>query len=84
MQIPQHYDYSKFSVKIYTLETILAEKLLTILQRGKIRDYYDAWKLLKEKKVKASIKELFLNKCQSEGIELTGTEQFFQTKLNVR
>jgi hypothetical protein len=33
----------------YALEEILAEKLRSILQRGKARDYYDVWRLLREK-----------------------------------
>jgi len=36
-------------VLCYTLEEILAEKLRSILQRGKARDYYDVWRLLREK-----------------------------------
>jgi len=31
----------------YPLEEILAEKMRSILQRGKTRDYYDVWKILK-------------------------------------
>jgi predicted nucleotidyltransferase component of viral defense system len=37
------------SVLTYTLEEILAEKVRSILQRGKARDYYDVWRLLKDK-----------------------------------
>jgi len=36
-------------VLCYALEEILAEKLRSILQRGKARDYYDVWRLLREK-----------------------------------
>lgn len=77
MRIPQHYDYPEFSVKVYSLETILAEKLRAILQRGKIRDYYDVWRLLKESRVKTNVKELFLKKCKSKEIEFSGIGQFF-------
>ncbi len=37
-------------VLTYALEEILAEKMRSILQRGKSRDYYDVWRLLREKK----------------------------------
>ena len=37
-------------VLTYTLEEILAEKIRSILQRGKARDYYDVWRLLGEKR----------------------------------
>jgi predicted nucleotidyltransferase component of viral defense system len=33
---------------VYTLEEIVAEKMRSILQRGKSRDYYDVWLLLKD------------------------------------
>jgi predicted nucleotidyltransferase component of viral defense system len=36
-------------VQCYALAEILAEKLRSILQRGKARDYYDVWRLLREK-----------------------------------
>lgn len=38
------------TVLTYALEEILAEKLRSILQRGKARDYYDVWRLLGEKR----------------------------------
>jgi predicted nucleotidyltransferase component of viral defense system len=36
-------------VLCYQLEEILAEKLRSILQRGKARDYYDVWRLFTDK-----------------------------------
>jgi len=35
-------------VLVYPLEELLAEKLRSLLERGKSRDYYDVWRLLKE------------------------------------
>lgn len=35
-------------VLAYPLEELLAEKLRSLLERGKSRDYYDVWRLLKE------------------------------------
>lgn len=35
-------------VLVYPLEELLAEKMRSLLERGKSRDYYDAWRLLKE------------------------------------
>ncbi|NOR47289.1 MAG: hypothetical protein GQ533_04495 [Methanosarcinaceae archaeon] len=32
-----------------SLNITMVEKLRSILQRGKARDYYDVWRLLKEK-----------------------------------
>ena len=36
------------AVQVYPLEELLAEKIRSLLQRGKSRDYYDVWRLLKE------------------------------------
>ncbi|MBI4334556.1 MAG: nucleotidyl transferase AbiEii/AbiGii toxin family protein [Chloroflexi bacterium] len=36
-------------VLAYPLEELLAEKMRSLLQRGKSRDYYDVWRLLREK-----------------------------------
>ncbi len=41
-------DREEHSLFVYPLEEILAEKIRSILQRGKTRDYYDVWKILKE------------------------------------
>ncbi len=35
-------------VLVYRLEELLAEKMRSLLERGKSRDYYDVWRLLKE------------------------------------
>lgn len=35
-------------VQVYPLEELLAEKIRSLLERGKSRDYYDVWRLLKE------------------------------------
>ena len=45
--VPKEFDYPKFSVKVYSLDNVAAEKFRALIERGKIRDYYDAWKLLK-------------------------------------
>jgi predicted nucleotidyltransferase component of viral defense system len=36
------------SVIVYPLEELLAEKMRSLVERGKSRDYYDVWRLLKE------------------------------------
>lgn len=43
------FDQPRPHVLCYALEEILAEKLRSILQRSKARDYYDVWRLLREK-----------------------------------
>jgi len=76
--VPTKFDYPGFSVKTYSIETIMAEKMRAIIQRGYIRDYYDVWRMLGESDHDAEkTKELFLKKCRARGIEYSGTEQFF-------
>lgn len=72
------YDYPVFDILAYTKENILAEKTRAILERGKIRDYYDVWRLVKENTVdQEKAKELFHKKCLAKGVEFTGVDQFF-------
>ncbi|MCL2134765.1 MAG: nucleotidyl transferase AbiEii/AbiGii toxin family protein [Candidatus Bathyarchaeota archaeon] len=80
--VPNMFDYPPFSVNTYTLETILAEKLRTLIERGKIRDYYDVWRLLKTQKCdKIKVKDLFLRKCSAKGVVYEGLDQFFPTDI---
>lgn len=36
------------TVQVYPLEELMAEKMRSLMERGKSRDYYDVWRLLKE------------------------------------
>ena len=65
---------------VYSLEEILSEKLRSILQRGKSRDYYDVWILLKKYKNDFSNKKLWKilkEKCKFKDIPAPKTEDFF-------
>jgi len=76
------FDYPHYLVNVYALETILAEKLRTLLERGKIRDYYDVWRLLKTQKCdKIKVRDLFLRKCSAKGVVFKGVDQFFPTDI---
>lgn len=60
------------AVLTYALEEILAEKLRSILQRGKSRDYYDVWRLLKEKSADLDVAlthTILGEKCRHKGID---------------
>ncbi|MGC9521985.1 MAG: nucleotidyl transferase AbiEii/AbiGii toxin family protein [Anaerolineae bacterium] len=59
-------------VLAYALEEILAEKMRSILQRGKSRDYYDVWRLLKEKAGDLDVgcaRAILGEKCRHKGID---------------
>ncbi len=76
-------DIEKLDILVYSLDEIFAEKLRSIIQRGKSRDYFDVWMLLNKGNFdKAKIKELFIKKCEYKNIE-TSYGLFFETaKLN--
>jgi len=65
---------------VYSLEEILSEKLRSILQRGKSRDYYDVWVLLKEYSsdfLNDKLWEILKEKCKFKDIPTPKTEDFF-------
>lgn len=67
---PEYPDLEKFRVKVYSLTEVLVEKVRSIIQRGKTRDYYDVWRLLKERPFdKRKIQGLLVKKCEMIGVE---------------
>jgi predicted nucleotidyltransferase component of viral defense system len=64
---------------VYSLPEILAEKMRSILQRGKSRDYYDVWVLLKTYRGDIDLqrcKEIFLKKCEFKNLTFHGVADF--------
>ncbi len=75
---PDEFDYAKFSVKVYSLETLVGEKIRAILERGYIRDYYDVWRLFKEKKFdKKEARKMFELKCKAKNVKFSKIDEFF-------
>lgn len=80
--IPQFFDYPRFAANVYSLMNVLAEKVRTLLERGKVKDYYDVWKLLKTQKFDGrEVKAVFLRKCEAKGVKFAGVSQFFPPDL---
>jgi predicted nucleotidyltransferase component of viral defense system len=76
-------DIEKFDIFIYSLEEILAEKLRSIIQRGKSRDYFDVWMLFQMGVFdKDNIKAIFLEKCRHKKIEPSYDLFFEKVKLD--
>jgi len=66
-------------VLTYALEEILAEKMRSILQRGKSRDYYDVWRLLKQKPDSfdaALVRSILETKCRHKGLDAPTAQAF--------
>ncbi|HIH23202.1 TPA: nucleotidyl transferase AbiEii/AbiGii toxin family protein [Candidatus Micrarchaeota archaeon] len=52
------YYEKKFSIPVYSMDEILAEKLRSFLQRTRVRDYYDVWYILTHEKDNIDRKKL--------------------------
>ena len=48
------------TVQVYPLEELMAEKMRSLVERGKSRDYYDVWRLLKEQRSQMNLELLGL------------------------
>jgi len=63
-------DVPEFNVKAYQLREILVEKMRSLMQRTRSRDYYDVWRLLSERDFNPEeIKALLLGKCKTRGVD---------------
>lgn len=83
MKIPlQAYsDYPQFSVNVESIEEIFAEKLRSLLERSKCRDYFDAWKLCQMDLKKEKVRELFRKKCTIKGIDFKDIGKVFGDEI---
>lgn len=66
-------------VLAYPLEELLAEKMRSLLERGKSRDYYDVWRLLKEHSASLDLELLGIvlqKKLSHKGLAITGIGDF--------
>jgi predicted nucleotidyltransferase component of viral defense system len=79
----QYPDIGSYKVRVYSLGEIVVEKIRSILQRGKSRDYYDVWMLLKVENFDLEdIRRLLIVKCESKGIEFKAELIFDERKLD--
>jgi predicted nucleotidyltransferase component of viral defense system len=63
-------DVPDFRVKAYPLKEILVEKLRSLMQRSRSRDYFDVWRLLSEKEFDLEeVRVLLIEKCRTRGID---------------
>jgi predicted nucleotidyltransferase component of viral defense system len=72
-------------VLAYPLEELLAEKIRSLLERGKSRDYYDVWRLLKEKSSELDLKVLgnvLVKKLKHKQLTFTSVNDFLPKDTN--
>jgi len=75
-------DVGKFKVRVYSLEEILAEKVRSIAQRGKSRDYFDTWLLLRTASFNtARLRRIIKRKFEAKGVELSYDRLFGEERL---
>lgn len=78
--LPEYSDDKEFTLKVYSLTEILAEKLRSVVQRGKSRDYYDVWRILKhhQDEIESSASfRIFLAKLKHRNLEFSGVDALF-------
>jgi predicted nucleotidyltransferase component of viral defense system len=72
-------------VLVYPMEELLAEKMRSLLERGKSRDYYDVWRILKEHFSSLDLKILssvLSKKIDHKGLTLHNINEFLPTDVN--
>ena len=80
---PEYEDVPEFRIQVYSLNEILIEKIRSIMQRVKARDYYDVWRLMKEHPFsQTKIKKLLVEKCTISGVEFRPDLIFDQNRLS--
>lgn len=74
-------DYPSFHVKVESIEEIGAEKIRSLFERKKSRDYYDVWQLMKLELDSVKLKKVLERKFKYKGIEIKELEDIFPNNL---
>jgi len=73
----QFSDYPSCRVRVESVEEIGAEKIRSLVERKKCRDYYDVWQLMKLNPNKVRLRKLTTGKFQYKGMEFKGLREIF-------
>lgn len=80
--VEDEYDVPAFAPLAYTLNEVLVEKIRSIFQRGYARDYYDVWRLLKERDFDTDeIRKLLVKKCELADVDSEPELLFDEARL---
>ena len=74
-------DYQNFKVRVESLEEIFAQKLRALVERKKVRDYFDVWKLNELEVGKNEVTRLFQQKLQVKNLTWHGLPGIFPSDL---
>jgi predicted nucleotidyltransferase component of viral defense system len=75
-------DYPPFRIRTESVEEIGAEKIRSLVERKKCRDYYDVWQLMKLKIDKGLLGKLLVKKFEYKGMKIKGSEEIFPPGLS--
>ena len=70
-------DYPSFFTNVESIDEIFSEKIRSLIERTKCRDYFDVWKLCSTDFDKKKVRELFLEKCKIKEIQFNGIDEIF-------
>jgi predicted nucleotidyltransferase component of viral defense system len=73
-------------VQTYPLEELLAEKMRSLIERCKSRDYYDVWRMFKEHKEELNLElltDVLARKLEHKGIALESVDNFFPDDMKL-
>jgi len=74
-------DYPDFKVRVESLEEIFAQKLRALVERNKVRDYYDIWRMSEHKIDQSELARLFVEKLKAKGIQWNGLQDMLPPDL---
>lgn len=74
-------DYPDFSTNVESIEEIFSEKIRSLIERTKCRDYFDVWKLCSIDFNKRKVKKLFREKCKIKEIQFNGLDEIFPNDI---
>jgi len=74
-------DYPAFETRVESVEEIGSEKIRSLVERKKCRDYYDVWQLLKMKLDTSKLKNLVARKFEYKDLRMEGIEDIFPKDL---
>ncbi|MGB9701027.1 MAG: nucleotidyl transferase AbiEii/AbiGii toxin family protein [Thermodesulfobacteriota bacterium] len=74
-------DYPSFLLRIESVEEICAQKIRSLVERKKCRDYYDVWQLMKLKLDMKKMRKLTKKKFEYKGIAIRGLEDILPSDL---
>jgi len=77
-------DLSNFQINGYTLNEVVAEKIRSLMQRSKVRDYYDIWKMFSQANDfdTSLIGSMVQKKCTINNIEYSPSKIFDSSRMD--